>query len=192
MPDGSASSGTAFGVSSRGLLVTNRHVVTGGAGDAARRVIVKYAGTDRWLEARVMRRDDAADLATLQVEEEGSYPAVKGLAASAAAVSPGSPVALIGYPLGTDTPMDRAGDGRDFTARTTLTAGMVSKTVDGVVQIDAYAAHGSSGSPVFDRRGAVVGVVYGGPREGNGRIVYAVAVDRLHALLPESTIQRIR
>ena len=118
----------------------------------------------------------------------GPFPAVTGLAPSPAGLAAGSPVALIGYPLGADTPMDRGGD--DFVARASLTAGVVSKTVDGLVQIDAFAAHGSSGSPVLDRRGAVVGVVYGGPREGNGRIVYAVSVDRVHALLGAERARR--
>lgn len=181
MADGSASSGTAFGVTAAGLLVTNRHLVSDDAGGPARRLVVKFSDTDRWLPARLVRRHDRADLALVQVDGGGSFPTVVGLAAKAGGLAAGSPVALIGYPLGADTPMDR-GEG-DFVARASLTAGVVSKTVDGVVQIDAFAAHGSSGSPVLDRRGAVVGVVYGGPREGNGRIVYAVSVDRVHALL---------
>jgi len=190
MPDGSSSSGTAFSVNARGLLVTNRHVVTDDRGTLPRRLAVKFSDTDRWLPARVVRVDDRAELATVQPEADGPYPAVLGVAASSAAVTAGSPVALIGYPLGLDTPMDSSGS--DFIARPSLFGGMVSKTVDGIVQIDAYAGHGSSGSPVFDRRGAVVGVVYGGMREGNGRIVLAVSVDRLHALLPETVVARVR
>ena len=190
MPDGTASTGTAFGVNAGGLLVTNRHVVTNDAGARPRRVAVKYAGSDRWIPARVVRVDARAELATLQVEGSGPFPAVQGVAAGAASAVAGSPVALIGYPLGTDTPMDRTGS--DFVARPSLFGGMVSKAVDGVVQIDAYAGHGSSGSPVFDRRGAVVGVVYGGMREGDGRVVLAVALDRLHAMLPERDFPRLR
>ena len=45
---------------------------------------------------------------------------------------------------------------------TTTTAGTISKRLDDVLQIDSYAGKGSSGSPVFDVRGHVVGVVYGG------------------------------
>jgi hypothetical protein len=52
------------------------------------------------------------------------------------------------------------------------------------LQIDSYAAHGSSGSPVFSTRGVVVGVVYGGAPEGGGRIVYAVPPDRIAAFIP--------
>jgi S1-C subfamily serine protease len=190
MADGSSSSGTAFSVNGRGLLVTNRHVVRDDAGRPPRRIAVKFSDTDRWLPARVVRVDDGAELATLQPDGEGPFPAVQGVAAPGTAATAGSPVALIGYPLGMDTPMDRAGG--DFIARASLFGGMVSKTTDGVVQIDAYAGHGSSGSPVFDRRGAVVGVVFGGLREGDGRVVLAVSADRLQALLPESQLARVR
>jgi S1-C subfamily serine protease len=53
-----------------------------------------------------------------------------------------------------------------------------------VVQIDAFAGQGSSGSPVFNASGEVVGVVYGGATESAGRIVYAVPAARVRALLP--------
>jgi S1-C subfamily serine protease len=53
-----------------------------------------------------------------------------------------------------------------------------------VVQVDAFAGQGSSGSPVFDAEGHVVGVVYGGATESAGRIVYAVPASRVLAALP--------
>jgi hypothetical protein len=37
---------------------------------------------------------------------------------------------------------------------------------------------------VFDSGGLVVGVVFGGARESNGRIVYAVPASRLAAQIP--------
>jgi S1-C subfamily serine protease len=42
------------------------------------------------------------------------------------------------------------------------------------VQVDAYGAPGSSGSPIFDRSGNVIAVLYGGERESNGKIIFAV------------------
>ena len=79
----------------------------------------------------------------------------------------------------------------DFVAAPSVFRGMVSKRVRDVLQIDAFAGHGSSGSPVFDRRGAVVGVVYGGPREASGRIVYAVSPEALLAFLSEAEAPRV-
>jgi S1-C subfamily serine protease len=90
-------------------------------------------------------------------------------------------VATIGYPHAVDTPME--GTGLDVRARTTTTAGTVSKRLADVLQIDSYAGKGSSGSPVFDVRGYVVGVIYGGEAESQGRIVYAVPAERLAAFL---------
>ena len=96
--------------------------------------------------------------------------------------SEGMSVVTIGFPLGYDTPME--GEGNDFIAKATLNPGTVSKRTSSVLQIDSYAAHGSSGSPVFSTRGYVVGVVWGGPPEGGGRIVYAVPPDRIVAFIP--------
>jgi S1-C subfamily serine protease len=52
--------------------------------------------------------------------------------------------------------------------------GTVSKALTAIVQVDAYGAPGSSGSPLFDRNGSVIAVLYGGERESNGKIIFAV------------------
>jgi S1-C subfamily serine protease len=52
------------------------------------------------------------------------------------------------------------------------------------LQLDAWAGHGSSGSPVFDEHGHVIGVVWSGAVGSGGRIVYAVPSDRILELLP--------
>ncbi len=54
------------------------------------------------------------------------------------------------------------------------------------------AAQGSSGSPVFDAREVVIGVIYGGAADSGGRSVYAVSVDRLAAQLPEDAQSILR
>jgi S1-C subfamily serine protease len=64
-----------------------------------------------------------------------------------------------------------------------LGVGTVAKVVPGVLQIDAYAAEGSSGSPVFSADGALVGVVYGGAEGSGGRIVYAIPSSAVKVLL---------
>jgi S1-C subfamily serine protease len=179
--DGSYIAGTAFGVSPRGSLVTNRHVVRAKSGAPARRVRVLYANTSDWLPAHVVRMSDDDDLALLQVDAEGSYPAVFGVSPTGSLALVGAPIATIGYPHAVETPME--GQGLRITARTTTTAGTVSKRLDDVLQIDSYAGKGSSGSPVFDAHGDVVGVVYGGAAGSSGRIVYAVPAKRLTAFL---------
>jgi S1-C subfamily serine protease len=76
------------------------------------------------------------------------------------------------------------GSGMQITARSTLVAGTLSKVLDDVIQMDSFAGEGSSGSPVFDADGNVIGVVYGGARESAGRIVYAVPATVLARELP--------
>jgi S1-C subfamily serine protease len=185
--DGKAYTGTAFGVTAGGLLVTNRHVVTGNDGRAPSRIGIQFAGTDAVLPARLVRAAQDADLALVQIAVAGTYPTVAGVA-GAAAVEVGSPVAVIGFPYGIDTPQERGGGA--FRATTSLSTGTVSKTLADNTQIDAFAGQGSSGSPVFDRNGHVVGVVFGGLDESKGRIVYAVPAERLRAVLPPEALAR--
>ncbi len=174
--------GSGFSVTSDGLIVTNRHLVNTAESRRPRRVAVIFSDTPHWLPARVVRLSEKGDVALLRVDVPGPFPVVAGISRTGSAARVGSPVAIIGYPLGTDTPME-AGSGSTFTARYTLGAGTLSKALSDVLQIDAFAGEGSSGSPVFNANGLVIGVVYGGARESGGRIVYAVPSDLVAELL---------
>ena len=165
--------GTAFAVDSQGTLVTNKHVLVGEAGDRRPLAIaVKFSGSKQWFQGRFVGVADTADVGVLRVEVRGGTPRVLGLAEQAGGLQRGDPVAIIGYPLGEDLPMER--QGQSAVADPTLTVGTVSKVLSHVVQVDGYGAPGSSGSPIFDRGGYVVGVLYGGNRESQGKIIYGV------------------
>jgi S1-C subfamily serine protease len=166
---------TGFAVAPGGLLITNRHVVEND-GARAGSVQVKFADSQQWRTAHVAAVPAVidADLALLQLDDGASVPVVRGFAEPPPV---GSPIASLGFPLGTDLPMNGEA------ATTTLTIGVVSKVMSDLLQIDSYASHGSSGSPVFDADGRVVGVIYGGPKEAAGRIVFAVPGGRVQALL---------
>jgi S1-C subfamily serine protease len=181
---GKSFAGSGFAITPEGLVITNRHNVRDERGHAATRIAVKFTNTKEWLPARIVKVSDAAgeDLALIQMERGGPFPVVQGLSSGGSDATEGNSVVTIGFPLGYDTPME--GEGNDFIAKSTLNPGTVSKRTSGVLQIDSYAAHGSSGSPVFSARGLVVGVVWGGPPDGGGRIVYAVPPDRLAAFIP--------
>jgi S1-C subfamily serine protease len=181
--------GSGFGVSAGGLVVTNKHVVMGADGRAPLKIGVQFTGRQRPSLAQIVYVDSTFDLAIVQIENEDVYPVVSGITSSAR-VAPGDPVAVIGFPLGTDTPMERSG--ANVTARASLTKGTVSKSLHDVLQMDLYAAEGSSGSPVFDARGYVVGVVYGGARDSGGRLVYAVPSDQLIKVLPDAARRTVR
>ncbi len=182
MPDGSRSAATGFCVNEKGLVVTNRHAVRDAASTSPSRIAVLFNDTQKWLPAHLLRTSDGEDdLAVLQIDAAGPFPVVAGIAGANDNVKVGAPVALIGFPLGTDAAQE--GTGLKIKAAASLGVGTVGKVLDRLVQIDAFATHGSSGSPVFDARGYVVGVVYGGPTEAAGRIVYAVPAARLAAEL---------
>jgi S1-C subfamily serine protease len=117
------------------------------------------------------------DLALVQVDDPGRYPVVAGIARTIGDVHAGSPVATIGFPHALDVPME------GNTVKTSLTAGTVSKLLPDLLQVDAYASHGSSGSPIFDANGWVIGVVYGGDPQSQGRLTYAVPASKLEPML---------
>ena len=187
--DGVYVAGTAFAVAPNGLLVTNKHILRTKDGKPPRRIAVLFANTTDWREAQLVRLGDDADLALIQTTGATVVPVVAGVSRAGLDTRVGSPVASIGYPYAVDTPME--GTGLAVRARTTTTAGTVSKRIPEVLQIDSYAGRGSSGSPVFDVHGNVVGVIYGGEAESQGRIVYAVPAERLAAFLSASGVGAI-
>lgn len=183
---GKSFAGSGFAIAPQGLLMTNRHNVVSEAGQRAGRLIVKFRDTGEWLPAHIVKvaTEDEGDLALIQIDASGkSLPTIAGVQAGSDNAGEGSPVAIIGFPLGYTIAME--GEGNEFVAKTTLNPGTVSKRTSTVLQIDSFAAHGSSGSPVLNARGHVVGVVYGGPVEGGGRIVYAVPSDKIAAFVPD-------
>lgn len=174
--------GTAFALTRDGVMITNRHVVAGPDGTKRpRRIGVRFADSDQTFAARLLAisSDPAADLAVIKVEIRGGNPAVRHLGAESE-VRPGDPVAIIGFPLGVELPSDRSRAGA--VARTSLTAGTVSKVLADLIQVDGYGAEGSSGSPIFDREGNVVAVLYGGQPGTSGRIVFGVPAKYVAAL----------
>lgn len=192
MPDGSKSSGTGFNVLPSGLIVTNRHVVQGPDGTRARQVGVIFENKrGEWHEARIEYVSTTDELALLRIVDAGAYPIVTGIAGDSDGVQMGSPIAILGFPLGTGT-AGNDGDINDLRPVATMNVGTVSKTLGDNIQLDVYAAHGSSGSPVFDARGLVIGVLFGAASESNGRIVYSVPSVRLAAQLPKDASGVIR
>jgi S1-C subfamily serine protease len=171
---GQVFTGTAFAITKDGVMITNRHVVAGSDGTKRpNRIGIKFADSNQNFPARLLAvsPDENADIAVVKVDIAGGNPTVKSLDLDAA-VRAGDPVAIIGFPLGPDLPMDRRA-GKSV-ARTSLTAGTVSKVLTDLVQVDGYGAEGSSGSPIFDQDGDVVAVLYGGQPGTGGRIVFAV------------------
>ena len=166
-------SGTGFAVDSNGTMVTNKHVLIGEDGTRTpRRIGVIFSGSTQMFQGEMVGVSPDADVGVLRVRIKGGTPRVAGLARSRQGVERGDPVAIIGYPLGFDLPMEA--QGQRPIAAPTLTVGTVSKALTAVVQVDGYGAPGSSGSPIFDRDGRVIAVLYGGERESQGKIIFGV------------------
>ena len=185
--DGELFGGTAFGITKSGLLITNRHNVRSTkTGAATTRLEVQFANTSNRIPARVLKvgQGESEDLALIQIERPGDYPVISGISATGD-VKIGAALVTIGFPLSLELPMDGA------RVTTTLAVGPVSKRIPSLLQMDSYGAHGLSGAPVFDTRGLVVGVVYGGPAE-NPQIIYAVPSDRIAAFIGDAGKSIIR
>ena len=166
-------SGTAFAVDSNGTMVTNKHVLVGEDGTRTPQGIgVIFSGSTQMFQGELVGVSPEADVGVLRVRIKGGTPRVAGLARSRQGIERGDPVAIIGYPLGFDLPMEA--HGQFPIAEPTLTVGTVSKALTAVVQVDGYGAPGSSGSPIFDREGRVIAVLFGGQQESQGKIIFAV------------------
>ncbi|HLQ58655.1 MAG TPA: FHA domain-containing protein [Gemmatimonadales bacterium] len=171
--DGERFSGTAFAFDSLGTMVTNKHILVGEDGTKTpRRLGVVFSGSTQFWRGELVGVSSEADVGVFRVSVKGGTPRVAGLARTREGLERGDPVAILGYPLGFDLPMEAQG-GQPI-AEPTLTVGTVSKALTAVIQVDAYGAPGSSGSPIFDRAGKVIAMLYGGERESNGKIIFAV------------------
>lgn len=170
---GRVSTGTAFAVRPDGTLVTNRHVVRGEDGTSAPlRIGVQFTDSPQVWPGRVVRVAPDDDVALLRVDRiVGDVPTVAGFNREADTLAVGSPVAVLGFPLGGEGP-DRT-SGRAV-PRALMSAGVLQARSPGRLEVVGYGEQGASGSPVLDADGRVVGVLFGGRDDDGTRILLAV------------------
>ncbi|UQA58077.1 S1C family serine protease [Polyangium aurulentum] len=159
----SKSLGSGFGVTDEGWVVTNLHVV---AGEKDIKVVLAD-GKERPATA-VIAYDDKHDLALLRVS---GMPMALSVGESAE-VGLGDEVVVIGNPLGLQSTVSNGivSGGRQF-----------EKDFE-VLQITAPIAPGSSGGPLIDAHGQVIGVVVATFRGGQN-LNFAVPAHYLRELL---------
>jgi len=143
--------GTGFIVSGDGLIVTNKHVVSG---NLEYKVITKD-GKEH--EIKSVSRDPANDIAVIKIDASGLTPVELG---SSDNLKVGQFVIAIGTALGefrhTVTTGVISGLGRGITAGSAL-EGYVEE-LDNMIQTDAAINPGNSGGPLLNSAGQVIGI----------------------------------
>jgi hypothetical protein len=156
--------GSGFVVDASGIVATNLHVIYGA--ESAEVLLEDDVATP---VVEVLGVDEEHDLALLKIEAEDLTVVALG---DSDAVEPGDAVVAIGNPLGV--------------LSHTVSDGLISAVRDyedtKMLQISAPISVGSSGGPVFDERGQVIGVatliVTGGQN-----LNFAVPINYLRPLL---------
>ena len=160
--ESAAGSGSGFYVTRSGYLMTDYHVVKG-----SKYVKVKLPNGDKMVAqvVRASERDDVALLKTVAIDFDP-------LAIRETPPDVGVDVYAIGAPLGVLT--------------STLTRGVLSadRVLQGkhILQSDAAVTFGSSGGPLLDDDGRVIGLTKGGIAEGKGFNFFIPVLDALRAL----------
>jgi len=180
--NGAVSTGTAFAVSPDAVLVTAKHVVAGADGTGRpRRMGVQFSDSDQVFPASLVRVSYDADVAVIRVQNIlGDVPAIRGFNQRTDTLGTGTPIAVIGFPLGGSP---ESLNGTAHVARPVLSSGIVAEWSDDRIEIHGYGAAGASGSPIFDADGHTVGLLFGGVQTADGRVVYGVPAGLIMTLL---------
>jgi S1-C subfamily serine protease len=173
--------GSGFLISADGKILTNSHVVAN-----ERQLEVTLPDQTRY-KAQLLSRDEANDVALLQITPRGKLPVLR--LGDSDALQVGQKVLAIGNPFG---------------LQGTLTVGIVSslgrsirgdndQTLEGLIQTDAAINPGNSGGPLLDSAGNVVGINTAilGPN-GNIGIGFAMPINRAKLMLEDFRAGRKR
>ena len=173
--DAPVATGSGFVIDADGHIVTNQHVV-----ESADSVTVRFANGDE-AQARVVGTDPSTDVALLELEGDRNVTPLE--LGSPDSLEVGDSVAAIGSPFGLEG---------------TLTSGIVSAldrdirapngfTIDGAIQTDAALNGGSSGGPLLDSAGRVIGIAsqIESRSGGNVGVGYAVPIDTVKRVVDE-------
>lgn len=159
--------GTGFIVSDNGLIVTNAHLVK-----PSQKIIVKLHGAEIFHPAELISVDKKKDIALLKVDLK-DLPAVR--MGNSGGVQIGQRVVTIGNPLGLES---------------SIADGLISSWRDfsegfKMLQISVPLSEGSSGGPLFDLDGKVVGMTTSSSEKGQN-LNFAVPVNDIKSFLSKT------
>lgn len=138
--------GTGFNLSEEGYIITNQHIV-----EDDQTVVVSFPDIGNY-SARVVAADDEKDLALLRLlEADKSLPMLKLEKRAASQLKPESPIYVIGNPLH----FHHIANQGVFVG---IRQGHAQQIP--VLILDAPIYRGNSGSPVINKQGKVIGVVF--------------------------------
>ena len=165
--------GTGFVITPDGYMLTNWHVVADSLHPRPDTIWVILADQSQARYADVIATSPERDIAVIKLRGyRGGY--IAAVDWSGTKARQGEPAALIGYPAG-------AGFARLRTAvvRTSMTAGIISRATDDVIQFDGMTIGGSSGSPLFNANGEVIAIHRAGLAQAPG---FGLSVPTRHAV----------
>jgi tetratricopeptide (TPR) repeat protein len=159
-------SGTGFIIDSNGNIATNYHVISMWLKDNNNSLLVRMQNGAFFPLRELVNYDEENDIAIFKVDGK-ELPRVK--LAKKYESKLGESIVVIGSPLGLET---------------TVSNGIVSsiRGKSGIIQITAPVSPGSSGSPVFNSKGEVIGVATF-LIEGGQNLNFAIPVKHIENLL---------
>jgi pSer/pThr/pTyr-binding forkhead associated (FHA) protein/S1-C subfamily serine protease len=176
--------GTGFVIAPDGSMLTNWHVVADSAHSRPDTMWVTMADQATSRFAEVIATSQERDIALIRIHGyQGPY--LSSIDWSGTKARQGEPAALIGFPAGAGFARLRSS-----VVRTSMTAGIISRLTDEVMQFDGMTIGGSSGSPVFNADGQVISIHRAGLPQAPG---FALSVPIKHAipLFPAELKQRL-
>lgn len=164
------SEGSGVLIEPEGLVLTNAHVLENA--DTVR-VVLKDGKN---FPARIIGKDRKDDVALLRLETEDKFPVLA--LGDSDGVQAGEEVVAIGTPYGYQQSVSK---GIVSAVHRKVFQG-AEAVLDDVIQTDASAYPGSSGGPLLNAKGEVIGLVYRGDWRAQG-INFAIPANKIKSLL---------
>lgn len=142
--------GTGFVVSSDGLILTNKHVVSD---TKASYTVLTNDG--KKYSAQVLARDPVQDLAIVKINTNNLTPLKLG---DSDKIRLGQTAIVIGNALGEFRNTVSVGVISGLSRTITASGQGFSETIEGVIQTDAAINQGNSGGPLLNTKGEVIGI----------------------------------